>query len=658
MKEEYASNVVALDVPHPPIDTDAVLADMPTTGEGVNAVQHRLLRALIVREGKSPQEALDIVVDATMEMAQRERLADENGRPWTREHEIKCAVPRLNWVLRNLEKQHWTAVDNGHISADVPPDWLWPEAHEPWTVACTEGIRPQISRNANGWYVRRPPYSAAKEAPASSIASEKRATTSAAAARSANNRDAVSKFPRLEFIKRFDIASIPPREWLYGRHYQRGVVSGTVAPGGRGKSSLVMVEAVAMATCRNLLGEQPTARLRVWYHNGEDDMAELQRRLAAICQHYGIPTAELEGWLCVTSSNEFPLQVAQGYRDLIPNKPLIAHLAVEIERNRFDQATMDPLVTLHGTNEIEPGNMNRVVGIFKTLAAEQQCGIELVAHTRKPAAGAAEDYDINDMRGTTAIRDALRAVRLLNIMSEKEANDAGIEEFERTQYVRIDRGKGNYSPPTKAVWVRFVDAELPNGDDVGVIVPWTHPGQSGKPSEAMLAIEQKAEETFLLLLAKARAAGRHVSQGVNSPYYAPKVFAKEREAREAKLGQAHFSAAMRRLFETGRIRIGTEMGPNRHGRETIVAALSCATSALHLRYMCALSVPHTPYGDLARARSIKRCCVKSSQRPASGVPKGTRDTRRQEGRKGGFGSRLRALGNKSRPRVDGCAALK
>ena len=233
---------------------------------------------------------------------------------------------------------------------------------------------------------------------------------------------------------------------------------------------------------------------------------------------------------------------------------------------------MDPLVTLHGTNEIEPGNMNRVVGIFKTLAAEQQCGIELVAHTRKPAAGAAEDYDINDMRGTTAIRDALRAVRLLNIMSEKEANDAGIEEFERTQYVRIDRGKGNYSPPTKAVWVRFVDAELPNGDDVGVIVPWTHPGQSGKPSEAMLAIEQKAEETFLLLLAKARAAGRHVSQGVNSPYYAPKVFAKEREAREAKLGQAHFSAAMRRLFETGRIRIGTEMGPNRHGRETIVAA--------------------------------------------------------------------------------------
>jgi hypothetical protein len=61
-------------------------------------------------------------------------------------------------------------------------------------------------------------------------------------------------------LSAFLLRVIPPREWLYGRHYQRGVVSGTVAPGGRGKSSLVMVEAVAMATCRNLLGEQPAAR--------------------------------------------------------------------------------------------------------------------------------------------------------------------------------------------------------------------------------------------------------------------------------------------------------------------------------------------------------------------------------------------------------------
>jgi RecA-family ATPase len=62
-----------------------------------------------------------------------------------------------------------------------------------------------------------------------------------------------------------------------------------------GKSSLVLVECVAMATARNLLGEQPTEQLRIWLHNGEDPLEEIHRRLAAICQHYKIPQEELQG---------------------------------------------------------------------------------------------------------------------------------------------------------------------------------------------------------------------------------------------------------------------------------------------------------------------------------------------------------------------------
>src|SRR5262245_34230284 len=76
---------------------------------------------------------------------------------------------------------------------------------------------------------------------------------------------------------------------------------GTVAPGGTGKSSLEMVEGVSMATGRNLLGEEPRERVRVWYHNGEDNMDELNRRLAAICQYYDIPLEELPGWFFMTS---------------------------------------------------------------------------------------------------------------------------------------------------------------------------------------------------------------------------------------------------------------------------------------------------------------------------------------------------------------------
>jgi hypothetical protein len=96
-----ASNVVSLDVPFVPIDTDAVLGDMPTTGEGINAVQYRLLRALIVREGLTPQEAVDAVVSATMTMA----VAHQPD--WTFDTEFKCVTARMKWVLGRLEKEHW-----------------------------------------------------------------------------------------------------------------------------------------------------------------------------------------------------------------------------------------------------------------------------------------------------------------------------------------------------------------------------------------------------------------------------------------------------------------------------------------------------------------------------------------------------------------------
>ena len=85
-----------------------------------------------------------------------------------------------------------------------------------------------------------------------------------------------------------DHTTIRPRDWLYDRHYIRGYISATVAPGGAGKSSLVIVEALAMATGRDLLGVKPRRRLKVWLWNGEDPLDELQRRIAAACKHYGI----------------------------------------------------------------------------------------------------------------------------------------------------------------------------------------------------------------------------------------------------------------------------------------------------------------------------------------------------------------------------------
>src|SRR5262249_40610760 len=54
-----------------------------------------------------------------------------------------------------------------------------------------------------------------------------------------------------------DPAKMPRRSWIYGRHYIRKFTSATIAPGGLAKTSLVLVEAIAIAFKRPLLGIMP-----------------------------------------------------------------------------------------------------------------------------------------------------------------------------------------------------------------------------------------------------------------------------------------------------------------------------------------------------------------------------------------------------------------
>src|SRR5664279_4253052 len=102
--------------------------------------------------------------------------------------------------------------------------------------------------------------------------------------------------------------TIPPRQWLHAGHYIRGFVSATIAPGGLGKSSLQLVEAIGMAVGRDLLrGTTSKMKLSVWYWNLEDPREEIDRRIAAILLHYKIHPGEIDGRLFVNSGRNEPL---------------------------------------------------------------------------------------------------------------------------------------------------------------------------------------------------------------------------------------------------------------------------------------------------------------------------------------------------------------
>lgn len=304
-----------------------------------------------------------------------------------------------------------------------------------------------------------------------------------------------------------DPSTIPTRKWLYGRHYVRRFVSTTVAPGGLGKSSLGIVEALSMVTARDLLGVKVREPLRVWLWNGEDPMDELNRRIAAACLHYDISPAHIAGRLFVDSGRDLPIRIvemAAGQRTAVA-VPTVEGVERAIRENQIDLLVIDPFVASHGVPENDNGAIDRVAKTWAGIAERCDCGIELVHHVRKSASGA-EGYTVEDARGGSSLIGAVRSARVLNGMTKEEAERANVEPERRRLHFRVDDGKANMAPPMeKAAWFQMVSVGLGNGrgaepeDNVGVATAWDMPGVlddvTAQHLDAVIALV-KADPTY------------------------------------------------------------------------------------------------------------------------------------------------------------------
>lgn len=290
--------------------------------------------------------------------------------------------------------------------------------------------------------------------------------------------------------------SITRREWLYDLHLIRRFVSATFAPGGVGKTILLIVEALAMATGRPLLGVRSREPLTVWLVNLEDPREEIERRVAAACLHYGIGPEEIEGRLFIDSGREAEFVVARSTRQGVEVcAPCVRQIEREIVARQVDVLIVDPFVACHEVEENSNGAINLVVKQWAALADRTGCAIELIHHVRKAGAGQLETT-VEDGRGAGALLAGVRSARVLNTMTEQQAAEWGIDE--RRLYFRVDNGKANLAPPASgAKWRKLIDVDLENGpagfsDRVGVPVAWEPPGAfDGVTVTDLMAVQQR-----------------------------------------------------------------------------------------------------------------------------------------------------------------------
>lgn len=274
------------------------------------------------------------------------------------------------------------------------------------------------------------------------------------------------------------ICAIPARPWLLGRWLMRGTITTVIAPGGTGKSALMVAAALSVVSGRDLLGQTIWGfPKRAWLWNLEDDRDELARQIVACCHHHRLADGDYADRLFVNDAGFSLCTATKGREGLTIHEPVNAALVAEILARKIDVLIIDPFVSSHRAEENDNGQVDAIAKQWASIARKANCSIVLVHHSRKLGG---QIVDAEAARGASALGNAARSVLVLNRMDQKEAARLGIDDEDRRSYFRVGNDKSNRAPAHNGGWYRLVSVRLANGgaeggDSVGVVEHWTPP---------------------------------------------------------------------------------------------------------------------------------------------------------------------------------------
>lgn len=373
-----------------------------------------------------------------------------------------------------------------------------------------------------------------------------------------------------------DPASLPQRDWLFGRHFIRRYLTATVGAGGSGKSAHAVSEVLAMVTGRPLLDPDGplTTPIRAWYVNAEDPQDEIDRRFHAAAKHFRVTADQIGDRLYTDSGRdqEFVIMRQEG-RDLRVCQPLIDELVAEIQRREIDVVVIDPFVSTHEVAENDNGAMQRVAKAWTEVADRANCGVEVIHHVAKNQGEVTAD----SARGGGALKDKTRGMRVLNPMTFEQADKAGLDSPDG--YFRIDHGKVNLIASGQSQWRRFVSVPLMNGkglfnkgDEIGVVEAWRWPSRDDlaeREAKARAAVVADVPAEVLAGL-KVRLDNGFYKANVQASSWAGKLVAELLDIDLAdKDEKLRVKAMLAAWLANGDLQIVTEKDAHRHDADVV-----------------------------------------------------------------------------------------
>jgi RecA-family ATPase len=352
-------------------------------------------------------------------------------------------------------------------------------------------------------------------------------TLEAMAARAqAYEEPAALPFPFINMTN-WDNEPIPEQEWVVpGRipRRQSVIFSGE---GGAGKSSILLHLAATTALSREWLGAIPEQGPALFI-DCEDDEKVMHYRLAAVARHLGVSFADLiAGGLHLTSLvGQDTVMATVSRSGIVEPTPLYSRLLQAAGDIKPSLIGIAASANVFAGNENERSQVQQFVNLTTRLAIVANGATVLITHPSNTGI-----ISGTGLSGSTQWHNAVRArFYLKGIKAEPgEQPDNALRE--------IEFKKNQYGELAESIPLRWQD---------GMYLPMDGATFSRAEQEA------RAEDVFLELLRRFATENRYVSASLG-PTYAPAAFAKEDQARKAGVNGASLTAAMRRLFEAGKI---------------------------------------------------------------------------------------------------------
>jgi hypothetical protein len=267
---------------------------------------------------------------------------------------------------------------------------------------------------------------------------------------------------------------LPPRKFALGKRLQYGEVTLGASPGGVGKTSLAVLEAIAWVLEKPLTGELIRPRGNAWIITAEESTEEMHRRILATCVHFKINPDDLAGRLFVTSTKgSGPFKVItleRGGKLVKTDSP--DDVVAEMLENNIGYLGVDPFITTHECEETDNGGMDTVTRVFCDIATATQAVVSLLHHVVKSDDPEAHAGNLARVRGASGIVNAARHVYTISNINEATKDRYELSDEEAVRIMRMDVGlKGNYVlRDTEPAWFWRESVNLNNGvyDDDGV----------------------------------------------------------------------------------------------------------------------------------------------------------------------------------------------